>query len=209
MSPSLLRVALTGGIATGKSYCLSRFAQLGLPVIDADVVARRVVEAGSPALQAVVDRFGAGVLQADGTLNRHALAGVVFADRRARADLEAILHPRVYAVIQQWFASLPARELPDAQRPPRDVAIADIPLLYETDRQGDFDRVVVAACRTDQQLERLRQRGYTPGEGAARLAAQLPIEEKRQRADYVIDTSGTSRETDKQTVDVYEKLVNS
>jgi dephospho-CoA kinase len=207
MSTSLLRVALTGGIATGKSHCLSRFAKLGLPVIDADVVARRVVEAGSPALQAVVDRFGAGVLQPDGGLNRHALANLVFADRRARADLEAILHPRVYVVIEEWFASLTG-ERAGAHGPDRTVGIADIPLLYETNRQADFDRVVVAACRREQQLDRMRQRGYTPAEAAARLAAQLPIEEKMRRADDVIDTSGTMEETDRQIDRVFQALAN-
>ena len=194
--PSPLRVALTGGIATGKSQCLTQFARLGAAVIDADQVAREVVTPGSPALENVVTRFGPGMRRADGELDRQALATIVFADRAARLDLEAILHPPVFAAIDAWL-----RHLAGAR-----VAIADIPLLHETGHEVDFDRVVVAACRPAQQLERLRQRGYSLDEAAARLAAQLPIDEKTRRADYVIDTSGTIEETNRQVGEI-EKLL--
>src|SRR5215471_9486265 len=115
------RVALTGGIATGKSYCLARFAELGAATIDADLLAREAVAPGSAGLKAVADRFGAGVLAADGSLDRAALGRIVFADPKARAALEAIVHPEVYRRIQEWYANLPSGT---------PVAIADIPLVF-------------------------------------------------------------------------------
>src|SRR5438046_2164247 len=131
---SMLRVALTGGIATGKSYCLARFASFGVPVIDADQLARDAVAPGSRALEEVAARFGPSILLADGSLDRPSLGRIVFTDRAARADLEAIVHPDVYRRIGEWLASLP---------PGTRVAIADIPLLFETGHTHDFDRVVV------------------------------------------------------------------
>lgn len=176
----MLRVALTGGIATGKSFCLARFAALGVPVIDADRLSRDVVAAGSPGLAAVVTRFGPSVLQPDGSLDRAALAAIVFGDRAARADLEAIVHPEVYRRISEWFANQPAGVR---------VAIADIPLLFETGHEHDFDRVIVCACEPFEQLRRLIDRdGLSEADARARLAAQWPISEKCARADYVIRT---------------------
>lgn len=194
----MLRAALTGGIATGKSYCLDRFAALGIPGIDADVLARDAVAPGSPGLTAVVERFGASVLRADGSLDRQALASIVFADRAARADLEAIVHPLVYRRIGEWFVDLP---------PATPAALADIPLLFETGHQHDFDRVVVCACEPDEQLRRLVDRdGLSERDARARLAAQWPIGEKMARADYVIRTDGTFAETDAQVRAVADAL---
>ena len=113
--PSPLRVALTGGIATGKSHCLTEFARLGAAVIDADLVARGVVKRGTPALEAVVARFGPAVRRDDGELDRRALATIVFADRTARLDLEAILHPLVFAAIEAWFRHLAGDRLAIAE----------------------------------------------------------------------------------------------
>jgi dephospho-CoA kinase len=186
----MLQAALTGGIATGKSYCMTRFEALGIPTIDADRLARLAVAPGSPGLAAVVERFGASLLRPDGTLDRAALGSIVFADRAARADLEAIVHPEVYRRIREWFARLP---------PPAAAAIADIPLLFETGHQHDFDQVIVAACSADEQLRRLVVRdGLSEPDARARLAAQWPIDEKVNRADYVIWTDGTFAETDAQ-----------
>src|SRR4029453_3418036 len=133
---TVLQAALTGGIATGKSYCLNRFGTLGVPTIDADPLARLAVAPGSPGLQAVRHRFGTQMVRADGSLDRAALARIVFSDRAAPADLEAIVHPDVYRRIREWFAQLPFGT---------PVAIADIPLLFETGHAHDFDAVVVAA----------------------------------------------------------------
>jgi dephospho-CoA kinase len=194
----MLRIALTGGIATGKSHCLARLAALGVPVIDSDVIARDVVRPGTDGLAAVASRFGSTVLTSDGSLDRQALADVVFSDAAARRDLEAIVHPRVFRKIAEWFASLP---------PAAPLAVADIPLLYETGREREFDRVIVASCTPAQQLERLLVRDGLSGPAAQqRLAAQLPIGDKVARADYVIDTSGTVESTDQQVVDVWESL---
>jgi len=195
----MLRVALTGGIATGKTYCLARLAALGAPVIDADHLAREAVAPGAPGLAAVAARFGPGVLAPDGTLDRARVAACVFADPAARRDLERIIHPIVYRGISEWAAGLAA-----AGRP---LAVADVPLLYETGHDRDFDRVVVAACAPDLQVRRLAERNrLDEPEARRRLAAQWPIERKRAAADYVIDTGGTFDETDRQVEDVWRAL---
>jgi dephospho-CoA kinase len=190
------RVALTGGIATGKSVCLGVFKRLGAPVIDADQVARDVVAPGTEGLAAVVTLFGPSVLLPDEQLNRDALGRIVFEDPVARHQLEQIIHPRVYAEVERWFASLSAP-----------LGIADIPLLFETSRETDFDLVIVAACRPDQQLARLMARSHLSEDDARlRIAAQLPLAEKVARADYVIDTGGTKEQTASRTQMVWEKL---
>lgn len=194
----MLRVALTGGIATGKSYCLARFAAFGVPVIDADQLARDAVAPGSRALEEVAARFGAAIIRADGSLDRASLGRIVFTDRAARADLEAIVHPEVYRRISEWLATLPPRTR---------VAIADIPLLFETGHTHDFDRVVVVACDPREQLRRIVARdGLSERDARARLDSQWPIEEKEARADYVIKTDGTVADTDTQVRTVYELL---
>jgi dephospho-CoA kinase len=137
-------------------------------------------------------------LRDDGTLDRPALARVIFADRAARADLEAIVHPDVYRRIRDWFAQLPLTTA---------VAVADIPLLFETGHEHDFDAVVVAACSADEQLRRLMVRdGMSEADARARLAAQFPIEEKVRRAHYVIRTDGNFAETDAEIQRVFELL---
>lgn len=196
----MLKVALTGGIATGKSHVREQFEALGVPTIDADFLARDAVLPSSPALHAIVERFGRGILSPDGTLNRRALAGLVFSDAEARTDLEAIIHPAVYVAIAAWFARLAARGAPS-------IAIADIPLLYETQHAAAFDRVVVAACDDSTQLARVMERdGLTEAEARQRIAAQLPLADKVRHADYVIDTNGTFEHTHHQVGDVLRQL---
>jgi dephospho-CoA kinase len=194
----MVRAALTGGIATGKSYCLARFAALGVPVVDADQLARDAVAPGSPGLRAVAERFGPAVLRPDGTLDRAALGRVVFASTAARADLEALIHPEVYRRIRDWSANLPPRTR---------VAVADIPLLFETGNRYDFDRVIVTACTPAEQVRRIMARdGLSESDARARLEAQWPIGEKVSRADYVIRTDGAHAETDRQVRTVFEAL---
>ena len=194
----MLQVALTGGIATGKSYCLGRFAALGVPAIDADRLAREAVAPGSPGLAAVAQRFGGHLVRPDGTLDLAALARIVFSDRTARADLEAIVHPEVYRRIREWFAQLPHGT---------PVAMADIPLLFETGHEHDFDAVVVAACTPEEQLRRLVARdGLSETDARARLEAQSPIDEKVRRAHYVIRTDVGFSQTDEEIERVYRKL---
>ena len=194
----MIRVGLTGGIATGKSHCLSRFAALGVPVIDADVLARDAVAPGSPGLAQVRARFGPSVMLADGSLDRAALAAIVFNDAGARGDLESIVHPEVYRRISEWFANQPAGTR---------MAIADIPLLFETGHEHDFDAIVVCACDPAEQLRRLVERDGLPEAAAqARLAAQWPIGEKVARADHVIRTDGAFESTDAQVRSVWRRL---
>jgi dephospho-CoA kinase len=196
----LRRVALTGGIASGKSYCLSRFAELRVPTIDADVLAREAIEPGTAAFAAVVARFGPEVVSPDGRLDRAALGRRVFDDTPARRDLEQIIHPAVYATINRWFAALEN----DAGG---HFAIADVPLLYETGHAAEFDAVIVTSCQPEQQLQRLMARGgLTESEARQRISAQLPLADKVRRADYVIDTSGDRSDTDRQVVEVFERL---
>jgi dephospho-CoA kinase len=196
----MMRAALTGGIATGKSFCLERFAALGAAVIDADVLAREAVAPGSVGLAAIADRFGTAVLRPDGSLDRPALGRVVFKDATARAQLEAIIHPEVYRRITVWLANLPLGTR---------VAMADIPLLFETGHEHDFERVVVAACEPDEQVRRVMGRdGLSHREAQSRITSQWPIEEKARRADYVIRTDGSFAETDAQVREIFSLLAN-
>lgn len=193
------RIALTGGIATGKSHVRARFEALGVPTIDSDVLARDAVAPGTPGLDAVVDRFGRDVLDRTGVLDRQKLAKIVFADPDARKALESIVHPAVRRATDEWFAAL------DPARHP--FGIADIPLLYEVGRDRDFDAVIVAACDPETQVRRVMERDdLSEPEARQRLAAQLPIEEKVRRADYVIRTDGTPADTDRQVRGVWETL---
>jgi dephospho-CoA kinase len=191
----VIRVALTGGIASGKSHVLRSLARRGVPTVDADRLAHDALAPATPAAVAVAQRFGAGVVDVEGRIDRRALATIVFSDREARLALEAIVHPAVYGEIDRWFASL-APETP--------FAVADVPLLYETGHETDFDTVIVAACSPEEQLRRAMARDQlSREEAAARLAAQWPIDQKVARANHVIWTSGSLEETEKQI----EKLV--
>ena len=192
------RVGLTGGIATGKSVVSAEFERLGVPTIDADVVARDVVAPGTPGLAAIVDRFGQGVLDKDGTLDRRKLGSVVFADEKARRDLEQIVHPAVKAAINSWLESLNETS---------NLAVAVIPLLYETGRERDFDVIITTACSSDEQLRRVMTRdSLNELQAKQRIAAQLSTEEKVRRADFAIWTDGTHEETKRQVVETLEQL---
>jgi dephospho-CoA kinase len=193
------RVALTGGIATGKSHVRARLESLGIPTVDADVLARDAVAPGSPGLAAVVRRFGAEVCNADGGLNRRKVGAIVFHDPEARRDLENIVHPYVREMMERWFASL------DPERVP--FAVADIPLLFEGRREGDFDTVIVTACEPATQLRRLVERdGLSAAEAQQRIAAQWPLDKKIAKADFVIRTDGTFDETNRQVDAVVARL---
>lgn len=184
-----MRVALTGGIATGKSVVGRVLRAAGVPVIDTDQVARDVVAPGSDGLAAVVAAFGAGVLTASGDLDRAALAAIVFADLPARRRLEALLHPRIRAAVDAFFATLTA----DA------IGVAEIPLAYETGWGAAFDVVVVVACRPETQRARLAARdGLDETAITRRLAAQWPIADKARLADAVVMTDGDLAATERQ-----------
>ena len=193
------RVVLTGGIATGKSYVLARFAALGVPTTDADQLAHAAQAPDGPAWQAVRDRFGAEMFDAQGLLDRPKLGALVFADTTARAALNAIVHPHVRVAIDRWFVDLEATGAPH-------LGVVAIPLFYESPRTETFDRVIVTACHDETQLARVVARGFTEDEAKQRIGAQLPTPEKVRRADHTIWTDGTHAETDRQVDQILRTL---
>jgi len=193
----VIRAALTGGIATGKSHVLAAFARLGVPTIDADTLAHGAIAAGTPGAAAVMARFGGRIRLADGSIDRRALGAIVFNDVAARRDLEAIVHPAVYGAIDRWFQD---------QAGAIDLAVADIPLLFETAHEGDFDVVIVAACPAEEQLRRVMERDrLSESDARSRITAQLPLDEKIRRANYVVWTTGTAEETERQVREIVKR----
>jgi dephospho-CoA kinase len=176
-------IGLTGGIASGKSTFAARLRARGVPVLDADVLARQAVAPGSPGLAEVVAAFGPDVLGPDGALDRPRMAARVFSDRAARARLESIVHPRVRASTAAEVARLAGAGTP--------LAFYDVPLLYEAGRDRDVEAVVVVWAPREAQLARLAARdGLARPAAEARLAAQLPLDEKAARADFVVVNDG-------------------
>jgi dephospho-CoA kinase len=175
-------VGLTGGIASGKSTFAALLRERGVPVVDADALARRVVQPGSPALARIAAEFGPGVLAADGGLDRKRLAARVFADPAARRALEAITHPAVRQAMREETRRLAAAG--------HDLVLYDTPLLYEVGLDATLDCVVVVWAPREVQRERLMRRdGLAPADADARLAAQLPLDEKAARADFVVENA--------------------
>ena len=192
-----VRVGLTGGIASGKSTVSAILAELGAVVIDADVLAREVVAAGTPGLEAVVAEFGDHVLTAEGELDRPAMGALVFADPGARKRLEAIIHPLVH----QRSAELEAEAAPDA------VVVHDIPLLAEVGRAGSFDAVVVVDAPVEVQVARMeRDRGWSREDAEARIAAQASRADRLAIATYVVDNTGTLDDLRRRVAEVYAEL---
>jgi dephospho-CoA kinase len=179
---SMIRMGLTGGIGMGKSMAAKLLAKRGAKISDSDETARALVEPGQPALGAIAKAFGRDVLQSDGSLNRSRVAELVFGDDDARKRLEGILHPRIR---ETWQANLTRWACEGAA-----LGVAVIPLLYETGCEESFDKIICVACSPESQRERLRQRDWSEEEIARRISAQLSVEEKMKRADYVVWTDG-------------------
>ena len=197
----MLTVGLTGGIGSGKSEVSKRLAELGAVVIDADKIAREVVEPGTAGLRDVVATFGSDVLLPDGTLDREGLGRIVFGDPDKLASLNAIVHPLVGERIATIMADV-ERDHPDA------VVVYDVPLLVENNLQDRYDVVVVVAASTDTQLQRLTaNRGMRPEDAQARIAAQAPLEAKLAVADYVIDNDGELAALDEQVKQAWRDLM--
>jgi dephospho-CoA kinase len=197
----MLLVGLTGGIGSGKSEVSKRLAALGAMVVDADKVAREVVEPGTPGLRDVVAAFGPGVLLADGALDREGLGRVVFGDPEKLAQLNAIVHPLVGERIAAIMATV-EKDHPEA------VVVYDVPLLVENNLQGRYEVVVVVAASPQTQLHRLvEQRGMAAEDAEARIAAQAPLAAKLAVADYVIDNDGDLAALDEQVRQVWRDLV--
>lgn len=196
----MLKVGLTGGIASGKSYVTGLLKELGCEVTDADLIARRVVEPGQPAYHDIIREFGAGILDADGAIDRMKLGAMVFADAARRARLNAIVHPRVIAAQDEWLAEV-------GRRDPQAVAVVDAALIIEAGAHQRFDKLIVVYCEPEIQLTRLMARNQLSREEALkRINAQMPTSEKLKYADYTINTSSDFEDTRRQVEAVYERL---
>src|SRR5262245_63862674 len=195
----MLRVALTGGIATGKSHVLQEFRKRGVPCLDADELAHGVTTAGTEATARIAERFGGEVLASSGAVDRHKLGAIVFADASARRALEEIVHPAVYRAIA---AGMRAFELLGRSH----IAIADIPLLHETGHASDFDRIIATVCPRHMQVQRLKDRGLSEAEAEQRLAAQMSADEKALQANYIIQTDDTIESTNAQVDEILTVL---
>ncbi|RRJ64724.1 dephospho-CoA kinase [Paenibacillus oralis] len=187
-----MNIGLTGGIATGKSTVSRMLVRKGAVLIDADVIAREIMEPGHPVLAAVAERFGQAVLHPDGTVNRKKLGEIVFASPEERKALESLTHPAIRAEMRKRMAELEAES-------PRRLVVADIPLLYESGLERLYERIMVVYVPRDVQLSRLMQRdGLSREEAERRLNAQMDIELKKERADILIDNSRGLDETERQ-----------
>ena len=195
----MLRVGLTGGIASGKSTVASMLRDRDYQVLDADALAHEFLEPGQHVYDEVVREFGQGILGPGGAVDRRKLGAIVFADAEKRARLNQIVHPRIRKVGTKWFAAL---ELPGGP----EIAFEDAALILEASMDKYFDRVVVCWCRPEQQLARLKARGLSDEDARRRIASQMPIDEKRRLADEVIDCSGTIEETEQQVELLIAKL---
>jgi len=195
-----MRVGLTGGVASGKSTVAALLRELGAVVVDSDVLAREVVEPGTPGLAAVVEAFGPGVLTADGRLDRPALGAVVFGDQPARRRLEGILHPLIRARAAELEAAAPAGT----------VVVHDIPLLVETGQADRFDAVVVVDVPVETQVARMvRDRGMSREDALARVKAQASREERLAVATHVVENTGTREDLRDRVTEVLEELVSA
>jgi dephospho-CoA kinase len=197
----MLRVGLTGGIASGKSTVARVFRELGAHVLDADRIARDIVPPGSPALARIARAFGREMLRPDGTLDRSALGEVVFADAGKRRVLEGILHPLILDEIDRRVDELERAD-------PRGVVIVEAALILELGRQAEFDALVVVWADEEQQRRRMIQRDKLSVEEAQRrLDAQMPLSEKRGRAQFVVDNSGDQAACRADAERVYDELL--
>lgn len=196
----MLHVGLTGNIATGKSYAAAHFESLGARVIDADRIVHALLDGGAHIRQKLVESFGRGILREDGRVDRTRLGRIVFFDSAQRKLLNGIMHPAVHAEIRQQMAAAD-------QAAPDGIIIVDAALMIETGGYREYDCLIVAACNPSLQLERLMSRdGLTAHEAQARIASQMPMEEKVKFADYIIDTSGTLASTRDQVEAIYREL---
>ena len=196
----MLRVGLTGGFACGKSFVGRTLEQFGCFLLRADDIGHEVLQPGGAAYDAVVHEFGGEILDPDRSINRKRLAAVAFADPNRLAKLSSLVHPAVIALEEQRIAAA-ARSDPDG------IAVLEAAILIETGSHKRFHKLIVVVCSEEQQIARAMGRdGITEEEARARLTRQMPLEEKRRFADYIIDTSGPKENTVEQTRAVYESL---
>lgn len=195
----MLRVGLTGGIASGKSTVVSMLRARDCMVLEMDPIGHEFLEPGQAAYNEIVLEFGREILEPGAKVDRMKLGAIVFADAAKRARLNAILHPRILEVVRNWFAALDRPGGPE-------FAVVEAALILEAGYNKELDRIVVCWCRPEQQLARLEERGFSGEASAARIGAQMPIDEKRKLADDVIDCSETLVKTETQVMALVEKL---
>lgn len=195
----MLKVGLTGGLASGKSFVGRAFRDLGCRLIQADELGHEVLEPGEEAYEATVREFGREILAEDGSIDRRMLAAIVFEDSARLEALNRIVHPAVYRRRARMLEEIQASD-------PGAIVILEVAILIETGGQAHCDKVVLVICEEEQQIERAMERGLTREEALARIRRQLPLEQKRQYADYVIDTSGAKEATRDQVRRVYDEL---
>lgn len=196
----MLKVGLTGSIAVGKSHVAAKFTELGCHVLDADVTAREVVEVGSVGLKKLVENFGEEILKEDGSLDRAKLGALVFYDDEKRKLLNSILHPLIIASYDEQMYKWQSED-------PSGIGIIDAALMIESGSYKKFDKIIVVHCNPEIQLARLMKRNnLSEDEALQRTRAQMPQDEKKRYADFLIDTSGSFEDTDKQVDEVYGKL---
>jgi dephospho-CoA kinase len=195
----MLRVGLTGGIASGKTTVAAMFRARGAIILEADRIAHELMTPWQPAYEEIVRAFGKEILSANGAIDRKKFGAIVFADATRRELLNRIVHPRVIAEQEKELARI-AREQPGT------VAMVEAALLVEAGYHRQLEKLVVTWCRPEQQLKRLEGKGLSRAEAEQRVAAQLPAEEKRRLADYVIDCSGSLAETETQVEQVWQAL---
>ena len=197
----MLRVGLTGGLASGKSFVGRALAEMGCLLIQADQLGHQVLEPGGEAYGPVLREFGPGIVRTDGTIDRPALAALVFHDSQRLATLNALVHPPVWALERQLMDEYAASH-------PRGIAVVEAAILVETGSYRNYAKLIVAVCSEEQQIERAMSRdGMTREQVLDRLSRQMPLAEKIKYADYVIDTSGAKESTLAQTRDVYQALL--
>jgi len=197
---NMLRVGLTGGLACGKSFVGDTLADLGCFVIQADELGHQVLSPGGEAYNAVIENFGRDILTGNGEIDRNLLGERVFGSPDRLAMLNHLVHPPVVRREEEMMAEFAARE-------PHGIAVLEAAILIETGSHKRFDRIILVTCREDQQLQRaMRRHGLTEDGVRARIGRQMPLEEKRKFADFVIDTSGEKEDTVRQTRAVYEAL---
>jgi dephospho-CoA kinase len=200
MTECPLPFGLTGGIACGKTTVAGYFTQLGAKVIDADAIAHNLLRRPSTVYSEVVRRFGESILGSSGEIDRKRLAETIFSNTEKRRELESILHPRIIEKHDQL-----AREY--LQQIPRSVVLVEAALIYEAKAEGHFRKIIVAWCTPEQQIDRLMAKGgISRADSEARIAAQMPMDAKRGRADFIIDCSTTLDETRRQASVVYREL---
>lgn len=196
----MLRVGLTGSIAVGKSFVCDIFRELGCRILDADKVSRDVVKPGTPGLHRIAEEFGKDVLTQDGELDRSKLGSIVFADNEKRLLLNSIVHPLVFEVQNAWLAE-------QEKQDPYGIAIVDAALMIESGGYKRFDALVVVWCEPAIQLKRLMLRdNLSENDAQRRIASQMPQDEKKQHADFLIDTSGGFDDTRARVAGVYGEL---